>query len=87
MRVDALAHRKLVRQNGTYECALSGGCLEPAVAEAAERVIASGEAVTATYDLAEDSIWGLGIGCSGGSQSTFGCRLVPVFAESARYPN
>ena len=57
--------RMLVRQNGTYECALSGGCLEPAVAAAAERVIASGEAVTATYDLAEDSIWGLGIGCSG----------------------
>jgi xanthine/CO dehydrogenase XdhC/CoxF family maturation factor len=57
--------RMLVRQNGTYECALSGGCLEPAVAEAAERVIASGQPVTATYDLAEDSIWGLGIGCSG----------------------
>ena len=54
-----------VRQNGTYECALSGGCLEPAVAEAAARVIATGEPVIVSYDLADDSVWGLGIGCSG----------------------
>ena len=70
VRVRGSAYRRegtqmLVRQNGTYECALSGGCLEPAVAEAARRVIATGEPATATYDLAEDSIWGLGIGCSG----------------------
>ena len=57
--------RMLVRQDGTYECSLSGGCLEPAVAEAAARVIASGEPVIVSYDLADDSIWGLGIGCSG----------------------
>jgi xanthine/CO dehydrogenase XdhC/CoxF family maturation factor len=55
----------LVRENGRYECELSGGCLEPAVAEAAARVIATGEPALATYDLADDSIWGLGIGCSG----------------------
>jgi xanthine/CO dehydrogenase XdhC/CoxF family maturation factor len=57
--------RMFVRQDGTYECALSGGCLEPAVAEAAARVIASGEPVIVSYDLADDSVWGLGIGCSG----------------------
>jgi xanthine dehydrogenase accessory factor len=57
--------RMIVRQNGTYECALSGGCLEPAVAAAAERVIATGEPAIVSYDLADDSIWGLGIGCSG----------------------
>jgi xanthine dehydrogenase accessory factor len=57
--------RMLVRQDRTYECALSGGCLEPAVAEAAARVIASGEPVVLSYDLANDSVWGLGIGCSG----------------------
>ncbi len=55
----------LVRQNGTYECSLSGGCLEPAVAETAARVISSGEPILVSYDLASDSIWGLGIGCSG----------------------
>jgi xanthine/CO dehydrogenase XdhC/CoxF family maturation factor len=57
--------RMFVRQDGTYECALSGGCLEPTVAEAAARVIATGEPVVVSYDLADDSIWGLAIGCSG----------------------
>jgi xanthine/CO dehydrogenase XdhC/CoxF family maturation factor len=57
--------RMLVRANGTYECALSGGCLEPAVVDAAQHVIRTGEPITATYDLAEDSVWGLGIGCMG----------------------
>ncbi len=57
--------RMVVRRDGTYECALSGGCLEPAVAEAAARVIATGEPAVVTYDLADDSIWALGIGCSG----------------------
>src|SRR5262245_52629997 len=57
--------RMLVRADGSYECALSGGCLEPAVADAAQRVIETGEPILATFDLAEDSIWGLGIGCMG----------------------
>ncbi len=70
VRVTGSAYRRegtrmFVRQNGTYECSLSGGCLEPTVAEAAARVIASGEPVIVSYDLADDSIWGLGIGCSG----------------------
>ena len=57
--------RMVVRRDGTYECALSGGCLEPVVADAAARVIATGDPVVVTYDLADDSVWGLGIGCSG----------------------
>ena len=57
--------RMLIRANGTYECALSGGCLEPSVAAAAARVIESGEPVVVNYDLADDSLWGLGMGCSG----------------------
>lgn len=70
VRVNGSAYRRegtrmFVRQNGTYECSLSGGCLEPTVAEAAARVIATGEPVIASYDLADDSVWGLGIGCSG----------------------
>jgi xanthine dehydrogenase accessory factor len=44
---------------------LSGGCLEPVVAEAAARVIATGDPVVVNYDLADDSVWGLGIGCNG----------------------
>ncbi len=55
----------LVRRDGTYECGLSGGCLEPSVTEAAVRVIETGEPALVTYDLADDSVWGLGVGCSG----------------------
>ena len=55
----------LIRQDGTYECALSGGCLEPSVAQAAVRVIETGDPVVVNYDLADDSLWGLGMGCSG----------------------
>ncbi|MGD9903662.1 MAG: XdhC family protein [Vicinamibacterales bacterium] len=57
--------RMLVRPDGTYECALSGGCLEPAVADAATRVLATGTPALIAYDLADDSVWGLNIGCSG----------------------
>jgi xanthine dehydrogenase accessory factor len=70
VRVRGSAYRRegariLVRADGTYECLLSGGCLEPAVVEAASRVIAGGDPVIVSYDLEEDSLWGLGIGCSG----------------------
>jgi xanthine/CO dehydrogenase XdhC/CoxF family maturation factor len=70
VRVRGSAYRRegariLVRRDGSYECLLSGGCLEPAVAEAATRVIETGTPTVQLYDLEDDSIWGLGIGCSG----------------------
>jgi xanthine/CO dehydrogenase XdhC/CoxF family maturation factor len=70
VRVRGSAYRRegariLVREDGSYECLLSGGCLEPAVAEAAAGVIASGEPRIIPYDLEEDSVWSVGIGCSG----------------------
>jgi len=70
VRVKGSAYRRegtrmFIRHDRTYECALSGGCLEPDVAEAAARVIATGEPIVVSYDLADDSVWGLGIGCSG----------------------
>ena len=70
VRVRGSAYRRegarlVVREDGSYECLVSGGCLEPAVADAAARVIATGEPIVACYDLAEDSVWALGVGCSG----------------------
>jgi xanthine dehydrogenase accessory factor len=70
VRVRGSAYRRegthmLIRPDGTYECALSGGCLEPSVAEASVRVLETGEPVVVSYDLADDSLWGLGMGCSG----------------------
>jgi xanthine/CO dehydrogenase XdhC/CoxF family maturation factor len=70
VRVRGSAYRRegariVVRQDGSYECLLSGGCLEPDVAEIAAHVLASGEPVIQEYDLEEDSIWSLALGCSG----------------------
>jgi xanthine dehydrogenase accessory factor len=70
VRVRGSAYRRegariLVRADGSYECLLSGGCLEPAVAESAARVIQTGTPEVRLFDLADDSVWGLGIGCSG----------------------
>src|SRR5690606_14186955 len=70
VRVKGSAYRRegariAVREDGSYECLLPGGCLEPAVAEAAARVIETGRPTVAQYDLEEDSAWSLGIGCSG----------------------
>src|SRR5262245_6614775 len=70
VRIKGNAYRRegthmLIRSDGTYECALSGGCLEPSVAEAAVRVIETGEPSLVNYDLADDSLWGLGMGCTG----------------------
>jgi len=44
---------------------ISGGCLENDVAEIAKSVIESGTPIVKTYDLDEDLIWGLGLGCPG----------------------
>jgi xanthine/CO dehydrogenase XdhC/CoxF family maturation factor len=70
VRVRGSAYRRegariLIREDGSYECLLSGGCLEPAVADAAAQVIATGKTSLREYDLEEDSIWSLGVGCTG----------------------
>lgn len=44
---------------------ISGGCLEVDVAEVAKEVIASGKPMMKLYDLDEDLVWGLGLGCPG----------------------
>ncbi|WP_211315983.1 XdhC family protein [Oceanobacillus chungangensis] len=44
---------------------ISGGCLESDVAAVAKEVIASGIPVLKQYDMDEDLVWGLGLGCPG----------------------
>jgi xanthine/CO dehydrogenase XdhC/CoxF family maturation factor len=57
--------RMLVRQDGSYTCMLSGGCLEPEIVEVARQVMQSGQPVRTEYNLDEEVMWGLGIGCGG----------------------
>lgn len=44
---------------------ISGGCLEADVAEVAKEVIETGTPVVKFYDMDEDLVWGLGLGCPG----------------------
>ena len=55
----------LIREDGAMTCMLSGGCLEPEVAEVALGVLRTGVPALRHYDLAEDVVWGLGLGCGG----------------------
>lgn len=51
--------------NGHMQGTLSGGCLEGDLFGHAEQVLKEGTAQVAHYDLTEDEMWGLGIGCKG----------------------
>jgi xanthine dehydrogenase accessory factor len=70
VRVSGSAYRRegarmLIRDDGAMTCMLSGGCLEPAVVEVAREAIRRGQPVLRHYDLEEDVVWGLGLGCGG----------------------
>ena len=70
VRVRGSAYRRegaqmLIRDDGSHVCMLSGGCLEPEVVLGAKYVMQDGMPSLTGYDLAEDVVWGLGIGCGG----------------------
>lgn len=70
VRVKGSAYRRegtkmLIDAEGGQVCMISGGCLEQEVGEVAERVLATGEPVVKFFDLDEDLVWGLGLGCGG----------------------
>lgn len=79
VRVHGSAYRRegtrmAVREDGALTCMLSGGCLEPEVAEVASRVLRTGRPELRHYDLDEEVVWGLGLGCGG----TVDVRIEPV---------
>ncbi len=57
--------KMLAHEDGTATCMISGGCLEPEVVEVAKKAMRQGQAVRTRYDLDEDTMWGLGLGCGG----------------------
>lgn len=72
MRVVGSAYRRagarmLLASDGTHVGLVSGGCLEADLMERARPVLATGRAITVTYDARsdEDLIFGLGLGCNG----------------------
>lgn len=57
--------KMLLTADGDMHGTVSGGCLEPELLEEARAVLLSGTPVTRPYDLAEETMWSLGIGCAG----------------------
>ncbi len=57
--------KMLVDEDGKTTGLISGGCLEPDVVITAQQVIENGEALLKEYDMDEETVWGLGLGCPG----------------------
>ncbi len=73
----------IIDSGGNFCGMLSGGCLEGDLVERARRVIESGVAETASYDLsADDELWGLGVGCDG----TMRVLLQPLTIDAGYQP-
>lgn len=56
---------------------ISGGCLENDLYEWAQKVFEAKNPMTHRYDLSENEIWSLGIGCKGNLEFIF----LPIFPE------
>ena len=73
----------IIDSGGNFCGMLSGGCLEGDLVERARRVIETGVAETASYDLsADDELWGLGVGCDG----TMRVLLQPLSIDTGYQP-
>lgn len=57
--------KMVIEANGDYYGMISGGCLESDVASSAEYVYRTGKSIVKKYELDEDLVWGLGLGCPG----------------------
>lgn len=70
VKVHGSAYRRegakmLIEEDENYVGMISGGCLESDVVEIAKEVMETGKPVLKKYNLDEDLVWGLGLGCPG----------------------
>jgi len=70
VRVFGSAYRRegakmLAHEDGSATCMISGGCLEQEVVEVAKVVMDTGIPRLVRYELDEEVMWGLGLGCGG----------------------
>src|SRR5262245_40493636 len=68
----------LMTRKGEMVGSISGGCLEGDVYEHAKKVMQTGDPIVVDYDTSsdDDTVWGLGLGCSG---------VVQVLIESLKH--
>lgn len=69
--------KMLIDEEGYTDGMISGGCLEPNVAEDAKKVMETGQPALKSYDMDENTVWGLGLGCPG----TVEVYIEPVTSE------
>ena len=67
--------KMVMTSDGQMYGTISGGCLESDVYEWAQKVFETKTAMTHQYDLSENEIWSLGIGCKGDLEFLF----LPIF--------
>lgn len=69
--------KMMMTNTGKMLGTLSGGCLESDLFGWAEKVMEEGEPRTVNYDLSENELWSLGIGCKG----TLEVLIAPIQPE------
>ncbi len=55
----------IIADDGRFEGSVSAGCVEGAVIEAAQEVIASGRQKVLEYGVTNDEAWAVGLACGG----------------------
>ena len=60
-----LGSRMAIRDDGRMAGSVSGGCVEAAVCQEAESVLATGEARLVGYGVEDEEAWSLGLSCGG----------------------
>lgn len=71
--------KMMMTNTGKMLGTLSGGCLESDLFGWAEKVMENGEPQVVNYDLSENELWSLGIGCKG----TLEVLIVPITPSDA----
>jgi xanthine dehydrogenase accessory factor len=55
----------VVNDRGEIAGSVSGGCVEGALVETAQKVIANGEPALVTFGISDDEAFGIGLSCGG----------------------
>jgi len=60
-----LGSKMAIRDDGQMAGSVSGGCIEAAVCQEAEKVLASSQATLVSYGVEDEEAWSLGLSCGG----------------------